>query len=117
MTKRRSFGKKVREQVFAKTHGHCAYCGCELTLDKMQVDHIYPFEKGGSNELDNLFPACWLCNYRKKAFTVDEFREMLADIPRCLFKAYTTYDLAVKYGLIVLKEEPVEFYFERMCKE
>ncbi len=31
-----------RQQVYDKCDGHCAYCGVEITLKQMQVDHIQP---------------------------------------------------------------------------
>lgn len=30
----------VREEVYSKYNGHCAYCGCRLEYKDMQVDHI-----------------------------------------------------------------------------
>lgn len=35
-----AFNKLVREKVYQKYNGHCAYCGCELQYKDMQVDHI-----------------------------------------------------------------------------
>lgn len=40
MSKRKTINKKTRKLVFNKYNGHCAYCGCELTMKTMQVDHI-----------------------------------------------------------------------------
>lgn len=34
--------KVNREQIFLKCNGHCAYCGKEITLKEMQIDHIIP---------------------------------------------------------------------------
>ena len=34
--------KKTREIVYNKYNGHCAYCGCEIEMKDMQVDHIVP---------------------------------------------------------------------------
>lgn len=34
--------KNVRQAVYAKYNGHCAYCGCEIDYKDMQVDHIKP---------------------------------------------------------------------------
>jgi 5-methylcytosine-specific restriction endonuclease McrA len=31
-----------REEVYNKCSGHCAYCGKEITIKQMQVDHIKP---------------------------------------------------------------------------
>ena len=38
--KHKKISKQQREAVFNKYGGRCAYCGCELTLRTMQVDHI-----------------------------------------------------------------------------
>jgi 5-methylcytosine-specific restriction endonuclease McrA len=34
--------KEIRELVYNKCGGHCAYCGVEITSKQMQVDHIEP---------------------------------------------------------------------------
>lgn len=38
--KHKPISKRIRELVYAKYNGHCAYCGSEITLKDMQVDHI-----------------------------------------------------------------------------
>jgi 5-methylcytosine-specific restriction endonuclease McrA len=50
----------------------CHICKAEidLTLSRtsrmgLTVDHVIPLSKGGSDELDNLRPAHWICNNRK----------------------------------------------------
>ena len=59
--------KKTREIVYNKYNGHCAYCGCEIEMKDMQVDHIVPkyrnnemWHKGkiGTDEISNLNPSC-----------------------------------------------------------
>lgn len=47
-TKRKRISKSVREQVYKKCHGHCAYCGCLLDYKDMQVDHVIPLRVGGT---------------------------------------------------------------------
>ena len=38
--------KKIdREEVYNKCDGHCAYCGNEITIKQMQIDHIEPVEQ------------------------------------------------------------------------
>lgn len=54
--------KRVREDVLSA--GACAYCGSESLLE---VDHIFPVSKGGTNDRGNLQPLCWLCNRKKGA--------------------------------------------------
>lgn len=37
---RKLIPKKIREQIYQKYDGHCAYCGCKLEYKDMQVDHV-----------------------------------------------------------------------------
>lgn len=36
---------KIRIAVLEKCNSKCAYCGCDLTLESMQVDHIISRKK------------------------------------------------------------------------
>lgn len=56
----------VRAMVWAKTGGVCHYCGKQTNpFADFTVDHVVPLAKGGTNELDNLVPACRRCNSAK----------------------------------------------------
>ena len=37
---RKPIPKNIREQVYRKCNGQCAYCGCELDYKDMQVDML-----------------------------------------------------------------------------
>lgn len=51
---------------------HCVYCGAEgVTLE---LDHMIPLARGGSNHLLNLIPACMPCNRSKGSRTPREWR-------------------------------------------
>ena len=52
-----------KQKILDKTGGLCIYCGTELTLESMTTDHIVSISQGGNNDLDNLVPACWVCNH------------------------------------------------------
>lgn len=56
--------------------GRCAYCGAAGPLE---ADHRIPLARGGSNEIENILPACRRCNARKHLMTEAEFRARLAD--------------------------------------
>ena len=115
MTKRKKFTKSERQQIYDMFNGHCAYCGCEITLQQMQADHIEPLELGGVDEMSNLYPACRSCNHYKHTFTVERFREALKHMPDVLMRDNVTYRNAVRFGLIKHPENPkVEFYFEKV---
>lgn len=56
----------VTKEDFARLHLlPCVYCGVTPSFG---VDHVVPFIRGGTNEIDNLAPACFSCNCRKKEF-------------------------------------------------
>ncbi|MFT9078077.1 HNH endonuclease [Ethanoligenens sp.] len=38
--KRHRLSQKMRRKIYEKTAGHCAYCGCNLQYEDMQVDHV-----------------------------------------------------------------------------
>lgn len=106
--------KAIRQQVYEKFGGHCAYCGAPLAYKDMQVDHIEAHSVGGTDELENYNPACRMCNFYKGTMTIDQFRDELEKVQGRL-KKYYIYRLALKYELIQEKENEVVFYFERRC--
>lgn len=112
MTERKRLTKKERQTVFDKMKGHCAYCGCEISLDEMQVDHIMPLRKGGLDELENMLPACRSCNHYKSTLTVQQFRETVERMPYRLERDNATFRNAVRFGLVVSNPNDVTFFFE-----
>jgi len=54
-------------------YGHkCFYCN---KASKLTKDHVIPVSLGGSNGIDNIVPACWTCNYKKRARRIEYFKE------------------------------------------
>ena len=68
--------KKIRERVAKKFSHHCFYCGCSLLKKgrKIFIDHIIPVSRGGSNEENNLVPACFKCNMSKHMLLIEEWK-------------------------------------------
>jgi 5-methylcytosine-specific restriction endonuclease McrA len=64
-------GYEVREYLLDKWQRRCAYCG--KANIPLQVEHIIPRSRGGSDRVDNLTLACESCNQRKGSQTAEEF--------------------------------------------
>lgn len=58
---------EVRERVRHVAADRCGYClsSQELVLGRLQLDHIIPIAKGGTDDEDNLWLARSLCNSYK----------------------------------------------------
>ncbi|EQD24045.1 MAG: hypothetical protein D084_Lepto4C00616G0001 [Leptospirillum sp. Group IV 'UBA BS'] len=64
-------GYEVREYLLEKWGRSCAYCGAENA--PLEVDHIHPRSRGGSDRISNLTLACRPCNERKGSNPVETF--------------------------------------------
>lgn len=112
-----SIPKRIRELIYEKCGGHCAYCGKEIAYRNMQVDHIHPQYKGGSDDINNLLPACRACNFRKGTLSVEQFRREIIDQCNSLFERSFQARMSQDYGLIERVNKPIVFYFEKMNPE
>lgn len=63
--KRKALSKKVRFEVFKRDSFTCQYCGASAPEAVLNVDHIKPVAKGGTNRMTNLVTACFGCNSGK----------------------------------------------------
>jgi hypothetical protein len=95
MSEPRIYGRSVspnkRWDVMHKFQFQCVYCGRTSKDSVLDIDHVVPIAAGGTNDIENLVPACVECNMgkgakrlenlplaiRKQAFADDEeyFRE------------------------------------------
>jgi 5-methylcytosine-specific restriction endonuclease McrA len=64
-------GYEVREYLLEKWGRKCAYCGAQHI--PLEVEHIHPKSRGGSNRVSNLTLACKPCNQKKGDQTAAEF--------------------------------------------
>ena len=62
---------EVREYLLEKFNRTCVYCGAKDT--PLEVEHIKPKSKGGSNRISNLAIACVPCNQAKSNLDIEEF--------------------------------------------
>jgi 5-methylcytosine-specific restriction endonuclease McrA len=64
-------GMEVREYLLAKFGRACIYCGAMGV--PLNIDHIHPRSRGGSDRVANLTLACIPCNQAKGNRPVEEF--------------------------------------------
>jgi 5-methylcytosine-specific restriction endonuclease McrA len=118
-----------RQEVYNKCSGHCAYCGKEITIKEMQVDHIQPHWHTlteqqatkakitkGSHDIDNLNPSCSRCNKWKSTYSLETFRDIIQKSIDRLERDTPNFRLARDYNLLNVTENKVIFYFEKQNK-
>ena len=63
--KRKDIPKRVRFEVLKRDKFTCQYCGRQAPDVVLNIDHITPVSKGGTNEITNLITSCFDCNSGK----------------------------------------------------
>ena len=109
--------RALKQQVYDKCNGRCAYCGIQISIQNMSIDHIegqvwFVDSKTDINHtLDNLLPACKSCNSYKNSYTVEQFRGYIERIYEDLGKQHK-FKIAERLGVFERKKQVVKFYFE-----
>lgn len=124
--------KTIRQQIYDKFLGKCAYTGRPLA-DDWQIDHKVPkymkefisnFDIDG---LDNLYPALKIVNHYKRGLDIDDFRrymttfhKRLAKLPKNPYSPNTIrrkeymYKVADAFGITPDNPFCGKFYFETL---
>lgn len=89
-------GFEAREYLLAKWDRSCAYCG--VTGVPLNIDHIHPRGRGGSDRLSNLVIACGPCNQDKDSRSLQEF---LQGRPRTLAKVLSQVRAPLRDAAVV----------------
>jgi len=106
-----------RQLIYQKFGGRCAYCGREITVKQMQVDHYWPqflahFQPNlDNNRIENLMPSCAKCNNHKHGMRPEIWRKEL-ELQVTRLRKNTQFDRALRFGQLQITEKPVVFYFE-----
>ena len=128
--------KAVRQLVYAKYNGLCAYTG--KPLDEMwQVDHVIPkcmtIQRDNGvqqhDDIENLLPACRIVNHYKRSLDLDQFRwymsyfhKRLAKLPknpivkRSINRKIYMQEIAELFDITPEKPFSGTFYFETINK-
>ena len=73
-TRRIAWPRGLKRQLMRRQNNTCVYCGYRRRAASLDIDHIVPVVKGGSNDTGNLQVICRPCNQRKGDQTDQEFR-------------------------------------------
>lgn len=67
---RQRLTNKAKENILIRDKFECQYCGSH---EYLEIDHIIPLTKGGTNEDSNLITACHRCNHLKSDLDLEVF--------------------------------------------
>lgn len=62
--------------------GKCHYCGINVGVNNLTMDHIVPLSRGGKSKKGNVVPACKECNNKKKYLLPIEWEEYLFSLKK-----------------------------------
>ena len=111
MSERRKLTREERQTVLDRFCGRCAYCGKQITMQELNVDHLVPIRKGGEDMLYNMYPSCRSCNQAKSTLDIEQFREFVQTAyQRAKQKPF--FRIADAVGRANESDKPVRFYFE-----
>lgn len=128
-------GYEVREYLLEKWGRACVYCG--VTDVPLEVEHIIPRSRGGSDRVSNLTVACHECNQEKGHQTAEEYgfpdiqaqaKKPLKDAAMMNATRWRLFDQLKKTGLSVESGTggrtkyqriqhglPKEHYYDALC--
>jgi hypothetical protein len=101
-------GYEVREYLLEKWGRNCVYCGNRSV--PLQVEHIIPKSRGGSDQISNLTISCIECNRKKGSQTATEFgypdigkkvKRSMRDVATINSTRYATGNALKAFGLPV----------------
>jgi 5-methylcytosine-specific restriction endonuclease McrA len=78
-------GYETREYLLEKWGRECAYCGAKNV--PLEVEHIHPKSKGGSNSITNLTLSCHKCNTKKGTQDIKDFLKGSSQLEKILKQA------------------------------
>lgn len=76
---RKPIGKKLRFEILKRDSFTCCYCGSKPPKVVLEIDHIMPYSKGGSDRIENLITSCFDCNRGKSNIELSSIPLSLAE--------------------------------------
>ena len=67
----------IRYEVLKRAKFRCELCGISAEIKALEVDHIVPRNRGGSDDPSNFQSLCYSCNAMKRDRDDTDFREVI----------------------------------------
>lgn len=109
---RKPLSNKTRFEVFKRDSFTCQYCGRSSPDVILEVDHIVPVSKGGTNDILNLITSCRECNSGKSnrfisdKSTIERQKKQLDDMNE--LRLQTQMMIEWKQELLTITETQVD---------
>ena len=116
---RQPIPRKLRHEVFKRDGYRCRECGASKDETSLEIDHIVPVARGGTNDIGNLQTLCRECNRMKHTDTwvggetdletvkheLDSLNNQINNVKNNLSQANNENDkIEYKYQLMKLEE-------------
>jgi len=75
------FGYEVKQYLLTVNKHKCAYCGGLSGDNILEIEHIVPQSKGGTDKISNLTISCRVCNKAKGSLTLEQWERVLHTSP------------------------------------
>ena len=95
-------GYKIKKYLIIKEESKCIYCGKKNKY--LEIEHIIPKSRGGTNKISNLTIACHDCNHEKGNQTAVEFGYPEIEIENSINKKKHKKSMKKKRGKLQPKE-------------
>jgi hypothetical protein len=95
------FGYEIKEYLLLKYGHRCVYCKGRRGDPVLEVDHVIPRVRGGSDKISNLVIACRTCNQEKGSRTAEEygFPDIQKEAARFRVLRYSALTQSYKWAL------------------
>jgi len=118
-----AYDNEILNDIFDKTDGYCHICDGRLTFSAYadvyhrqgwEVDHSVPRAKGGTDHLNNLWPAHTSCNRSKGAFSTQSARNWYG---RSRYRSEKPVDFLKIFGWLLLLGIAIKFIGTKVNEE
>jgi CRISPR/Cas system Type II protein with McrA/HNH and RuvC-like nuclease domain len=106
--------RREKFKILHRDNFTCRYCGARPGSENLEVDHLIPRSKGGSDKPPNLVTACRTCNGRKSdtiVFPADMIERDDTDEGWKIHKSFGVWGVKFTDTHIVIEDDR-GWYFE-----